>query len=229
MTAIDRLFSITGLGWPLADPRVLLTKELGPGPGRGSGTASATKIQARLDQTASSLTGGRFPWWQDTLIASGKRVLAERPAKLGPSGAQAYNLQLDAPVEVKKNLGTALAKLSDGKVRSLEQLQAHQGPDRVRLEGRLNQAVTQASSGQLKTYEALLERAQGKGAPGKPGYNPAAALTYAVTGTAVAYNILRSNGLSAKDAAMKLPGSFSRSLITASIAQVPTNIKDPYL
>ena len=146
-----------------------------------------------------------------------------------PELPPAYNLQLDTHLEVKRQLGTALTQLSGGKVQSLEQLEAYKGPDRAKLEARLNQEVTKASGGQVKSYKSLMEKAKGNATPGQPGYNPAAAVTYAATGAVVAYNILRSAGLSPKDAAWKLPGSFSRSLITAGIAQVPVKIKDPYL
>ncbi|MCA3251009.1 MAG: hypothetical protein ACK5UM_11605 [Pseudomonadota bacterium] len=187
------------------------------------------ELEAQLNREVRAASGGRIQSWQALLSADGRRVLAAQAAKPGSPGVPASNLTVDAHDEVKKSLGVALAQLSGGKVRSLEQLQAYKGPDRAGLEARLNQEVTKASSGQVRSYKDLLDKAKSQGDAGKPGYNPAAALTYAATGTVVAYNILRSAGLSVRDAATKLPGSFARSLITASIAQIPTNIKDPFL
>jgi hypothetical protein len=149
------------------------------------------------------------------------------PATKAPTGAA--NATLDAPGEIRKNLTVALTQLSAGKVQSLEQFKTYTGADRPQIEARLNQEVKRASGGQVQTYQALLEKGQTQGTPGKKGYNPLAAVTYAATGMAVAYNLMVTGGLTPRDAAMKLPGSFSRGFITASIAQAPTNIKDPYL
>lgn len=66
-------------------------------------------------------------------------------------------------------------------------------------------------------------------APSAAGFNPAASITYSLTGAVASYNILVSSGMTPKQALLQLPAGFARDVINIGISQVPVNIKNPLL
>ena len=186
------------------------------------------QLEKQLAQLANEASSGRITDWKYLLPPDRMKVLNQRVLQW-QAELNYRTLFTDARVDTEKGLGVALSQLSSGKVDSLADLKNLQAEQRAALETRLDQEVQKASGGSLKSYRELLDKASKSHNPGGPGYDPGASMVYATTGAVVAYNLLMSAGLTSQQALQKIPGSFVRSFITASIAQAPTGIKDPYL
>lgn len=187
------------------------------------------QLDELLSKEAASASSGRITDWK-YLLPPPRAELLNRRLVQWQAELNYRTLITDARADVRANLGVALSQLSGGKITSLAQLEGLKNvKERESLTTRLNTEVQKASGGDLKSYQELLAKADASHAVAKPGYDPGASLIYSVTGSVVAYNLLRSAGLTSQEALMKIPGSAARSFITASIAQLPTGIKDPYL
>jgi hypothetical protein len=190
--------------------------------------SSYLQLEKKLAQLANEVSSGRITDWKYLLPPDRMKVLNQRVLQW-QAELNYRTLFTDARVDTEKGLGVALSQLSGGKVNSLADLKNLPAEKRAALETRLDQEVQKASGGDLKSYRELLDKASKSHNPGGPGYDPGASMVYATTGAVVAYNLLISAGMTSQQALQKIPGSFVRSFITASIAQAPTGIKDPYL
>lgn len=173
-------------------------------------------------------------------VASGNygrlKLLAPRPTAIPPVGANRAATKtnplpssLPANAEAQASLNRTLDTLTKGKIRSVEAFRDYLGPDRAQLETQLNTGVKAASGGRLATWEALLAKSKDPAPASKAGFNPAATVTYSLTGAVASYNILVSSGMSSQAALATLPAGFVRDLINIGISQVPLDVKNPLL
>lgn len=144
----------------------------------------------------------------------------------GPGSSGAIRAETEARLEV------TLTHLTKGKIKTVEAFREYRGSDRARLESQLNAGVQAATGGRVKTWEGLLAQAEktpGPAPAGKAGFNPAATVTYSITGAVASYNILVSSGMSPEKALATLPAGFVRDLINIGISQFPLDTKNPLL